>query len=169
MADGNLGKVASKKLKALQDGFYTDVVFLVGEKDESAEEIHAVSFDLSVSSMFFANLFNSPLTLKSDGKFRLKNIEPKIFKLIVKFTHLSEQLVSNVDSLETCLMLASAAEEYLMDDLAEHCSKLLEDKFLKVDNVWNVLSEHHLVKGIASSCLQVSRMEINCMVHELFL
>ncbi|CAB3377148.1 Hypothetical predicted protein [Cloeon dipterum] len=170
MADGNLGKVAAKKLKALQDGLYTDVVFLVGEQDESSEEIHAVSFDLSVSSMYFVKLLNSPLTLKIDGKFRLKNIEPKIFKLIVKFTHLSEQLVPDVDSLETCLKLASAAEEYVIDDLAELCSKLLEDQFLKVDNVWDVLSEHHLVNGIASSCLQFLRSETSeCLKHQSFL
>ncbi|XP_065335437.1 uncharacterized protein LOC135936523 [Cloeon dipterum] len=170
MADGNLVTVASKKLKALQEGLLTDVVFLVGENDETAEEIRAVKFDLTVSSTFFANLFNCPLTLKCDGKFRLKNIEPRVFKLIVEFTHLSGQLVSDVDSLETCLKLASAAKEYLIDDLAALCSKLLEDKFLAVDNVWAVLGKHHLVESIASSCLQLLRSETSeCLKHRSFL
>ncbi|XP_065335440.1 kelch repeat and BTB domain-containing protein 8-like [Cloeon dipterum] len=170
MADGNLVTVASKKLKALQEGLLTDVVFLVGENDETAEEIRAVRFDLTVSSTFFANLFNSPLTLKCDGKFRLKNIEPRVFKLIVEFTHLSGQLVSEVDSLETCLKLASAADEYMIDDLAALCSKLLEDKFLGVDNVWAVLSEHIMVEAVSSVCLKFLGSKANvCLKRMEFL
>ncbi|XP_065335161.1 uncharacterized protein LOC135936325 [Cloeon dipterum] len=170
MADGNLVTVASKKLKALQEGLLTDVVFLVGENDETAEEIWAVKFDLTVSSMFFANLFNSPLTLKCDGKIRLKNIEPQVFKLIVEFTHLSGHLLSEVDSLDTCLKLAAAADEYMIDDLTALCSKLLEDKFLAVDNVWTVLSKNFRVDTISSACLKFLGSKANvCLKHPSFL
>ncbi|XP_065334883.1 uncharacterized protein LOC135936114 [Cloeon dipterum] len=168
MADGNLVTVASKKLRALQEMLLTDVVFLFGENDEL--RIPAFKFELMVCSEYFANLFNSPVTLKYDGKFRLENIEPHIFAMVVEFTHLSGQLVSNVDSLETCLKLACAAEEFMIDDLAALCSVLLEAKFLSVDNVWAVLSEHCLDQGIASPCLQLLRSETReCLRHRSFL
>ncbi|CAB3387293.1 Hypothetical predicted protein [Cloeon dipterum] len=167
MAGLNLMTVASKKLKALQEGLLTDVVFLVGENDETAMKIPAFKIELIVSSKYFANLFNNNLTLKCDENVRLKNIEPQVFLFIVEFTHLSGRLVSDVDSLGTCLKLACAAEEFMIEDLAALCSKFLENKFLSVENVWAVLSEYHTVKSIASPCLQFLCLETReCLLKE---
>ncbi|XP_065336506.1 uncharacterized protein LOC135937288 [Cloeon dipterum] len=155
MADERQVTLARKKLKALKEGLVTDVVFLVGANDATAQEIRAILSDLVVSSEFFVNLLNSPLTVKYDGKIRIKNVEPKIFGLVIEFTHLSGQLVSEVDSLDTCLKLAAAADEYMIDELGCVCSKLLEDRFLTVDNVWTVLLEYITVQAVVSACFKV--------------
>ncbi|XP_065336072.1 uncharacterized protein LOC135936977 [Cloeon dipterum] len=165
------GTVAMRKLKALEEGSLTDTIFLVGENDETAQEIRAFRVDLIVSSEFFEKLLDSPLTQTSDRKIRLKNIEPEIFKIVIEFIHMCGHLiVSKVDNLETCLKVASAAEEYMIEDLAELCSKLLEDKFLKVDNVWAMLHKYHLVNAIASPCLKLLSLKTeDCLRHKSFL
>ncbi|XP_065336077.1 uncharacterized protein LOC135936982 [Cloeon dipterum] len=170
MADERQVTMATKKLKALKEGIVTDVVFLVGVTDATAQEIRAIRSDLVVSSEFFVSLLDSPLTLKRDGKIRLKNIEPKIFQLLIEFTHLSGQLVSEVDSLDCCLKLALAADEYMIDDLGPVCSKLLEGQFLTVDNVWTALSQHVRVKAISSACLKILGSKTSdCLKHPSFL
>ncbi|XP_065345946.1 uncharacterized protein LOC135943377 [Cloeon dipterum] len=155
MADERQMAMATKKLKALKGGLVSDVVFLVGATDATAQEIHAFRSDLVVSSEFFVSLLDSPLTLKRDGKIRLKNIEPKVFELVIEFTHLCGHLVSEVDSLDCCLQLAAAADEYMIYELGSECSKLLEDNFLTVDNVWTVLSQHYMVEAVSSVCLKI--------------
>ncbi|XP_065336377.1 uncharacterized protein LOC135937207 [Cloeon dipterum] len=170
MANERQVTMARKKLKALNEGLVTDVVFLVGATDATAQEIRAFRSDLVVSSEFFVSLLDSPLTLKRHGKIRLKNIEPKIFGLVIEFTHLSGQLVSEVDGLDTCLKLAAAADEYMIDDLGSVCLKLLEDRFLTVDNVWTVLSENCMVEAVASTCIKILGSKTSvCLNHPSFL
>ncbi|CAB3388298.1 Hypothetical predicted protein [Cloeon dipterum] len=159
--------VAAMKLKALADGHLTDCVFLVGRNERLAKEIRAFRLELIVSSEYFSGLLNSPLTLANPGPIRVKTIEPDVFKLVIEFIHLSGHLKSKVGSLEVCLQLARAADEYLLDDLSHLCLEQLRNKFLLVDNVWNVLTEHRLIRGIAKACLELLEVHASECLREV--
>ncbi|CAB3365129.1 Hypothetical predicted protein [Cloeon dipterum] len=161
--------VAIKKLRALEGGaLQTDCVFLVGD-EQNVQEVHACKADLKVvSSLFFKERLSSHYG--PCEYFKLKNIEPQVFKLVAEFAHLCGQLVTEVDSLDLCLKLAAAADEYMIEDLSAQCSKLLEDRFLSVENVWAVLSENLLINATTSSCLKLLSFEAKkCVQHKTFL
>ncbi|XP_065335134.1 uncharacterized protein LOC135936301 [Cloeon dipterum] len=171
MEEDQRSSVAVKKLKALHDGkLATDVIFVIGADDEITEEIAAIKSDLVLSSEYFGRLFSSTWTPPNETKIRLRNIDGSTFLLIVEFCTLSGQLVSDVGSLEECLRLARAADEFLIRDLSCLCAQMLEDSFLSVDNVWKVMNKHYQINAITSPCLKfLSSKSEQCLQHPSFM
>ncbi|XP_065339643.1 uncharacterized protein LOC135939251 [Cloeon dipterum] len=158
--------ITEKKRRALEMGENTDCAFLVGPDDEMAEVIHASKFDLVSSSEFFKAMMRSPLT--QPGPIRIRQLEPRIFKMVLEYVHLHHLSTKPID-LEDAIQLARAADEYLIDDLATLCSKIVEG-MLTVDKVWKVANENHTVKCVANGCIKILTEETcSCLDHESFL
>ncbi|CAB3361068.1 Hypothetical predicted protein [Cloeon dipterum] len=155
-----------KKRIALENGEHTDCTFIVGPNDEYAEVIHASKFDLVLASEYFDRMLKSPFT--APGPIRVKKAEPHIFKLLIEFVHFNS-LSTPLTDLNEAVQLAKAADEYLIEELGDFCSKQIYE-LLTVETIWTTLSTNFRIRFISSSCGKfLAEHTEMCISHSSFL
>lgn len=122
--------------KFMKNGKLSDVIFVVKN-----EEIRAHKQIISARNDVIAKMFTSDMTEKKTGRVKISDVEPKIFKLVLRYIY-SEKFESN--DTDELLKVIVAADKYLMKNLVEICAHRLSDK-LSVKNVVDVLKTAELV------------------------
>ncbi|XP_065334413.1 uncharacterized protein LOC135935784 [Cloeon dipterum] len=89
--------------------------------------------------------------------------------MLFRFIHLNGNLLSEVDSFDTCVQLAVAADRFEIIGLDQFSAKLLMNKFLSAENVWNVLNSHYKSFVISTTCLKFLSVNTKeCLQNESF-
>ncbi|CAB3387203.1 Hypothetical predicted protein [Cloeon dipterum] len=130
-----------------------DYAIKVVSKDQTVTEVKAFHSDLTIGSKRLLELAY-PISGKPKKVLIVKDIDADVLKLALEFIHLNGNLLSEVDSLDACVQLAVAADRFEIIGLEQFSAKLLMNKFLSPENVWNVLNSHHKSFVISTTCLK---------------
>ena len=107
----------------------TDLVIQVQEEKFDAHKII-----LSARSSVFLAMFQSDLTEKQTNTVKIEDIEPAVFKEVLRFIYTDQ--VENMDELAEGLL--AAAERYMLELLKEKCASHLATK-ITVENCAHLL------------------------------
>lgn len=147
----SLYSLADDYEKLLENRELSDVVFVLG-----SEDIHGHKQVIAARNEVFAKMFNSDMVEKKDGRVEIIDIEPKIFKFLLKFIY-SEKI--DTDDVDDLLKLIVAADKYSVKNLVSLLERILAEK-LTEDNVVEVLMTAELLK--------VERLKEECMTRMRF-
>lgn len=125
-----------------------DVTFVV-----AGEEIRAHLQILSARNEVFAKMFDSGMIEGKNNKVEIPDVEPNIFKLLLKFIYSDK-----FESKDVCesLKLLVAADKYSVDNLVHKCGLCVSDN-LTTENVVEVLLIADLVnvKFLKKRCIDL--------------
>lgn len=124
----------------------SDVVFTVDN-----EEISANKCILSLHSEVFARMFESDMVEKKTGQVKITDIEPEIFKLMLRFIY-SRQL--DCQDTEELLKLITVADKYEVRSLVSLCGYRISNK-LTVDNAIEAL--------VIADCVRDNHFKEECI------
>lgn len=116
--------------KLLDNQEFSDVIFVFDK-----EEIRANKLIMSTRCDVFARMFNSNMLEKETGRVEITDIEPTIFKQLLRFIYCGKMESNETDDL---FKLILAANKYSMIGLVKICADLLSSD-LSVDNAVDCL------------------------------
>lgn len=125
--------------KFFQNQDFCDVVFSV-----AGEEFPAHKQIISARNDVFAKMFRSEMVEKKHGKVEISDIEPHIFKLLLRFIY-SERLYSQ--DTQELLKVMVAADKYSCKGLVNACGRRLIHN-MDVDNAVHILIVADLVEEL---------------------
>lgn len=128
--DGGAYSIIENYAKFLKSTKSSDVVFNIED-----EEISACKVILSSQSDVFAAMFDSDMTEKKTNSVSLRDIEPAIFKLLVRYMYTGKLYTNDADVL---LKLFMAADKYAIQSLIDLCGYRISNN-LTIDNAVDVL------------------------------
>ena len=136
-----------------------DLVVICGE------DVHRLHSALLASKAgFFEAAFNAPMEEREEGKIHIREVEPEIFKKVVKFMYKQDLEFDHEKELEGLL---DAADRFDFEELKTKINEIVKDT-LGEDNVLPTasLAELFNAKELLGSCIQaVVRLEVKMEVE----
>lgn len=124
----------------LKNEILSDVILVVADRKFSAHRQI-----LAARSTVFAKMFECDMLEKKNRKTEIKEIDPKIFELLLRFIYTGQVTVEDND---TWMKLIVAADMYQIDSLKYICGQSIA-KILNLNNAINVLILADLMKADA--------------------
>lgn len=127
---------------------HCDVVFIIGE-----EEIPAHKLIISARSKVFAAMFDSDMIEKKTGRVEIVDVEPAIFKKLLRFIYCGKVESKDTDEL---LKLTVAANKYSVLNLVSNCATQISH-CLSVENAVDVLiiADQVNIKFLKKECIDL--------------
>lgn len=135
-------------IQLLESGNLSDVTFIVEN-----EEIRAHKLVLSTRNSVFSSMFECDKAEKKNGRVTIIDIEPEVFKLLLRFIYSGR--ISDVDT-DNLLKLMVAGDKYSIKSLVSLCERRIADNYLDVNNVIDILVTADLVKAdvLKKECME---------------
>ena len=124
------------------------------------EDVHMLHSTLLASKAgFFEAALSSPMVERSEGKINIREVEPDIFKKVVKFMYEQDLEFDHKKELEGVL---DAADRFDFEELKTKVNEMVKD-VLDQDNVLTTasLAELYNAKELLASCVEaMARLEV---------
>ncbi|XP_059488453.1 uncharacterized protein LOC132204154 [Neocloeon triangulifer] len=145
---------AQRKMRTIEGAAFADhpehCSFLVGSEKEKTV-IHASKLDLRAGSDYFQVMLRSEFAPRDGEHYRITNIKPSIFKLIMEYIHVC-QILTPVD-LKKAALLSCAADEFLIEGLGRLAQNLVYEH-LTAKKVWTYFRLWHKHRFVMAACKQ---------------
>jgi speckle-type POZ protein len=130
-------EVAEMNLRILEDEKYSDFTFIVGNRKF---KVHKNI--LAAASPVFDRMFSSPMTEAQTNEANIDEIEPEVFKHLLRFIY-GRKLPENLADVAVALELFKAAHYYEIERLQEICCANIRDN-INVENAVDVYELAHV-------------------------
>ena len=127
--------------KLFENMEHSDVIFNV-----RCQEFRSHKTILAARSTVFAAMFKHPLKEQLSGIVEVPDIDPEVFKELLRYIYTGRVLLQRMDKLSVGLL--SAADKYLLENLKKACGD-------------------HLVKNICKNCAELLSLSENHPAHFL--
>ncbi|KAI6238186.1 BTB domain-containing protein [Aphelenchoides fujianensis] len=146
--------IADRVAQTLESERLSDVVFIVGTE---RKPIHAHKYVLSIASEVFTAMFHNPgfqqpLGPEERQKVEIPDIEPSIFRLVLKFLYTDTLQLSS----DNVMVVLYAARKYAIQTLENACTAYLKQN-LQASNAFLILSQARLfdLTDLADAALEL--------------